>query len=144
MYVQKKTQHSNTDPLGSQVPAIHFYSHLYNFQLHGDSHVIFCKTYCIPDYNHIHMNRIRILKNNNGTNSIYKVVQEIFAYPFYDMYSFLSILRNSRISSCILWVYSLYDTKQVFKPNNIVSILPSVHFVVYTLNYCTPLQLLYF
>lgn len=67
----KKNQHSNTDPLGSQVPAIHFYSHLYNFQLHGDSHVIFCKTCCIPDYNQIHKNRIRRLNDDNSINSIY-------------------------------------------------------------------------
>lgn len=53
----------NTDPLGSQVLAIQFYSHIYNIQTQDDSHVTSNKTDCIPDYNSIHSYRIHILND---------------------------------------------------------------------------------
>lgn len=107
----KYNPHSNTYPLGSQVPPIHFYSHLYNFQWHGDIHVIFCKTCCIPDYNQIHKNQIRMLNDNNSIYSIYKVyVQKNRLTHIYELFFFLNTQCNARN-----WIVFWYKTSLYYK-----------------------------
>lgn len=97
---------TQTDPLASQVPAIHFYIHLYNVQKQNYNIVIFCKTCYIPDYSPIHSNRIRMLNDYSRIYSIYEVlVRRNLLTHIYDMRFFFKI-RNA-----MLGIESYYDTK---------------------------------